>query len=82
MDVRASRDLRGKRWSTVIAPGTSAYQMYRDEPNDTLVCIVGKTTLGYRMGAIEDVRGAAARGARSRQAGAQRPQQPRAGALS
>jgi len=38
-------------------PGTSEYQMYRDESADppALVCVVGKTTLGYRLRAIEDL---------------------------
>ena len=29
--------------------------MYRDEPNQTLVCVVGKTRLGYQLRAIEDL---------------------------
>jgi len=29
--------------------------MYRDEATQTLVCVVGKTKLGYRLCAIEDL---------------------------
>jgi hypothetical protein len=29
--------------------------MYRDESTETLVCVVGKTTLGYRLRAIDDL---------------------------
>lgn len=38
-------------------PGTSEYQMYRDPEADppALVCVVGKTTLGYRLRCIEDL---------------------------
>jgi hypothetical protein len=38
-------------------PGTSEYQMYRDEGADppALVCVVGKTRLGYRLRCIEDL---------------------------
>ena len=38
-------------------PGTSEYQMYRDESADppALVCVVGKTTLAYQLRAIEDL---------------------------
>ena len=42
-------------WLLATPPGTSEYQMYRDEPNDTIVCVVGKTTLGYRLRAIDDL---------------------------
>jgi hypothetical protein len=36
-------------WILKTPPGTSEYQMYRDESADppALVCVVGKTTLGY-----------------------------------
>ena len=36
-------------------PGSSEYQMYRDESTSTLVCVVGKTTLGYQLRAIDDL---------------------------
>jgi hypothetical protein len=37
--------------------GTSEYQMYRDEAADppALVCVVGKTTLGYQLRALDDL---------------------------
>ena len=36
---------------------TSEYLMYRDETSDPpkIVCVVGKTTLGYQLRAIEDL---------------------------
>ena len=44
-------------WNLKTPPGTSDYQMYPDETADppTLVCIVGKTTLGYQLRCIEDL---------------------------
>jgi hypothetical protein len=45
----------GSPWVLKTPPGTSEYQMYRDEVNGTLVCQVGKTKLGYQLCAIEDL---------------------------
>jgi hypothetical protein len=42
-------------WELKTPPGTSGYLMYRDEDAETLVCVVGKTTLGYQLRAIEDL---------------------------
>jgi hypothetical protein len=42
-------------WILRTPPGTSEYQMYKDEDADTIVCVVGKTTLGYKLSAIEDL---------------------------
>lgn len=44
-------------WVLKTPPGTSEYTMYRDESLDppTLVCQVGKTTLGYHLRCIEDL---------------------------
>ena len=44
-------------WVLRTPPGSSEYSMYRNEEADppTLVCVVGKTTLGYRLRAIEDL---------------------------
>jgi hypothetical protein len=44
-------------WQLTTAPGSSAYQMYRDESVDppVLVCQVGSTTLKYDLRAIEDL---------------------------
>jgi hypothetical protein len=49
---------RDDPWLLKIPPGTSEYQMYRDETADppALVCVVGKTTLSYRLSCIEDLR--------------------------
>ena len=41
-------------WKLATPPGTSRYEMYRDEEHDTLVCVVGTTRLGYQLRAIED----------------------------
>jgi len=44
-------------WVLKTPSGTSEYLMYRDEAADppALVCVVGKTTLGYQLRAIEDL---------------------------
>ena len=44
-------------WVLTTPPGTSEYLMYRDESADprAIVCVVGKTTLGYQLRAIEDL---------------------------
>lgn len=44
-------------WNLKTPPGTSGYQMYRDESGElpTLVCVVGTTTLGYQFRCIEDL---------------------------
>jgi hypothetical protein len=42
-------------WQLKTPPGSSNYQMYRDESAQTLVCVVGKTRLGYQLRAIEDL---------------------------
>ncbi len=42
-------------WLLKTPPGSSEYSMYRDEPNGVLVCVVGKTKLGYQLRAIEDL---------------------------
>ena len=49
---------RDDPWLLKTPPGTSEYQMYRDETVDppALVCVVGKTTLSYRLSCIEDLR--------------------------
>jgi len=45
-------------WVLKTPPGSSEYQMWRDEEADpaTLVCQVGKTQLGYQLRCIEDLR--------------------------
>ncbi len=44
-------------WVLKTAPGTSEYQMWRDEGADppALVCQVGSTQLKYHLSAIEDL---------------------------
>jgi hypothetical protein len=44
-------------WVLKTPPGTSEYTMYKDEDADppALVCIVGKTKLGYQLRAIKDL---------------------------
>lgn len=44
-------------WLLRTPSGSSEYRMYRDESADppAIVCTVGKTVLGYRLRAIEDL---------------------------
>ena len=44
-------------WVLKTPSGSSEYTMYRDEAADppAIVCVVGKTTLGYQLRAIEDL---------------------------
>jgi hypothetical protein len=44
-------------WTLKTPPGTSTYQMWRDESADppALVCQVGKTQLRYQLRAIDDL---------------------------
>ena len=44
-------------WMLKTPPGTSEYQMYRDEAASppALVCVVGKTELRYQLRCIEDL---------------------------
>jgi hypothetical protein len=44
-------------WVLKTPPGTSEFLMYRDETSDppALVCIVGKTKLGYQLRAVDDL---------------------------
>ena len=44
-------------WVLKTPPGTSEYLMYLDESAvpPAIVCVVGKTVLGYRLAAIEDL---------------------------
>jgi hypothetical protein len=48
---------RDDPWRLVTAPGTSEYEMYRDEAADppALVCQVGSTKLAYNLRCIEDL---------------------------
>ena len=44
-------------WQLTTAPGSSDYEMYRDEDGDppALVCQVGTTTLKYHLSAVDDL---------------------------
>lgn len=44
-------------WVLRTPPGTSEFRMYRDEAADppALVCVVGSTTLSYRLRCLEDL---------------------------
>ena len=44
-------------WNLKTPPGTSDFQMYRDERADppALVCIVGKTELRYQLRCLDDL---------------------------
>ncbi len=44
-------------WVLQTPPRTSEYELYRDPDVDPprLVCVVGKTTLGYQLRCIEDL---------------------------
>jgi hypothetical protein len=48
---------RADPWVLRTPPGSSEYLMYRDESADppALVCVVGKTTLSYRLSCIDDL---------------------------
>jgi hypothetical protein len=48
---------RENPWTLKTPPGTSEYQMYRDESADppALVCMVGSTRLSYHLRAIDDL---------------------------
>jgi hypothetical protein len=44
-------------WVLKTPPGSSEYQMYRDESADppALVCVVGSTKLSYQLRALDDL---------------------------
>ncbi len=44
-------------WVLKTPSGSSEYQMYRDETADppAIICVVGKTVLGYQLRAIDDL---------------------------
>lgn len=44
-------------WQLTTPPGTSAYQMWKDELADppAIICQVGRTRLSYRLQAIDDL---------------------------
>jgi hypothetical protein len=56
-EIATGTGTREDPWMLKTPPGTSEYYIYRDESADppALVCVVGKTTLGYQLRAIEDL---------------------------
>src|ERR1700719_822826 len=48
---------KAEPWNLKTPPGTSEFQMYRDETADppVLVCLVGKTELRYQLRCLEDL---------------------------
>ena len=57
MAVAIGDGTREQPWQLNTPPGTSAYQMWRDEAGDppALVCQVGTTQLRYYLRCIEDL---------------------------
>ncbi|MEA2155922.1 MAG: hypothetical protein QOE11_2062 [Solirubrobacteraceae bacterium] len=57
MAATVGQGTRDDPWVLKTPPGTSEYTMYRDEAADppALVCQVGKTTLSYRLRALDDL---------------------------
>jgi hypothetical protein len=55
--MRGGSGTKDDPWVLRTPPGTSEYRMYRDESADppSLICVVGSTTLSYRLRAIEDL---------------------------
>lgn len=51
----AGNGTKASPWLLKTPPGSSDYAMYRDEEAGTLVCVVGKTILGYQLRAIDDL---------------------------
>ena len=59
MATVSKKDKGSKRdpWLLKTPSGKSEYQMYRDETVDpaSMVCVVGKTTLSYRLSCLDDL---------------------------
>jgi hypothetical protein len=53
--VTDSEGTKENPWRLTTPSGSSEYEMYRDEVAGTLVCVVGKTTLGYQLRCIDDL---------------------------
>lgn len=54
---RTGSGTREDPWILTTPSGSSEYHMYRDESADppAIVCVVGKTVLGYQLRGIEDL---------------------------
>jgi hypothetical protein len=58
MDVEVSgTGSKGDPWLLRTPPGTSEYQVYREEAADppALVCVVGSTRLSYQLRCLDDL---------------------------
>ena len=57
MTAAEGKGTRAEPWQLTTPPGTSQFQMYRDETADppALVCNVGKTELRYHLRCIDDL---------------------------
>jgi len=57
MGAAEGKGTREDPWQLTTPPGTSPFQMYRDETADppALVCTVGKTELRYHLRCIDDL---------------------------
>jgi hypothetical protein len=57
MTSAQGRGTKEDPWRLKTPPGTSEYEMYRDESADPpqIVCHVGSTRLTYRLNAIDDL---------------------------
>jgi hypothetical protein len=53
----SGKGTKAEPWNLKTPPGTSEFQMYRDEQADppALVCLVGKTELRYQLRCLEDL---------------------------
>jgi hypothetical protein len=53
----SAKGTKDEPWNLTTPPGTSEFQMYRDEKADppALVCIVGKTELRYQLRCLDDL---------------------------
>lgn len=52
MDATGTKD---DPWRLTTAPGSSSYEMYRDDEAGLLVCQVGSTRLTYLASAVDDL---------------------------
>lgn len=57
MNETVGSGTKGDPWKLRTSPGTSEYEMYRDESADPplIICQVGSTKLTYQARAIEDL---------------------------
>jgi hypothetical protein len=56
--VTVTEGTKEEPWKLTTPPGSSTYEMYEDKDSDppALVCVVGSTTLKYRLSAVKDLR--------------------------